>query len=221
MCPFPSASLLHSLTHDKLNCLFFCYYVVRSLKKRTSLKICRFCPTKKHSFNLLYAMVKVMHKTVSYHRPLLGHPLTKGGLRIYFNVHEPPWCQGPWKLVRNKRKGGHEPAKVLTWKNWSSSPCLDFVHTVFVCVYVCVHVHASVHTCIKLVEAYTPLKSQLQQQKQNKKSILLAFIVCDLDFLSYQHHTCMIWVNLEFAKFWKWGLCKILLTRALQNVGIP
>ena len=43
--PFPSASLQASV----------CFYVVRSLKKRT-LKICTFCPVssiKKRSFNLL------------------------------------------------------------------------------------------------------------------------------------------------------------------------
>ena len=27
-----------------MNCLFFCFYIVRSLKKRTSWKICTFCP---------------------------------------------------------------------------------------------------------------------------------------------------------------------------------
>ena len=43
------------LTRDKswINCLFFCFYVVRSLKKRTSLKICTFCQIKKCSLQSL------------------------------------------------------------------------------------------------------------------------------------------------------------------------
>ena len=38
--PFPSASLLHPTDTSWINCLFFCFYVVCSLKKRTSLNIC-------------------------------------------------------------------------------------------------------------------------------------------------------------------------------------
>ena len=43
----PSAS--ENLTQDKLNnCLFFCFYVVSSLKKRTSSKMCMFPLTHSH-----------------------------------------------------------------------------------------------------------------------------------------------------------------------------
>ena len=39
----PPASHIQ-LTHDKLNYLFFCFHVIRSLKKMTSLKIYSSCP---------------------------------------------------------------------------------------------------------------------------------------------------------------------------------
>ena len=47
----PPTSNWHKISW--IDCLFFCFYVVHSLKKRTSSKMCMFCPVKKHSFNLL------------------------------------------------------------------------------------------------------------------------------------------------------------------------
>ena len=38
----PPTSNWHKISW--INCLFFCFHVVRSLKKRTSSKICMFCP---------------------------------------------------------------------------------------------------------------------------------------------------------------------------------
>ena len=49
-CTFFRRSSFHTMYNIKswINCLFFCSYVVRSLKKRISSKMCTFCPV---SFN--------------------------------------------------------------------------------------------------------------------------------------------------------------------------
>ena len=100
--PFPSASLRASNWHkiNWIDCLFFCFYLVRSLKKRTSSKICTFCPVssiKKRSFNLLCISKEKRHESLCHMKEerhdfiLFGHTAEKR--RSLMTVtHKPARC---------------------------------------------------------------------------------------------------------------------------------
>ena len=120
----PPTSSWHKISWT--NCLFFCFVVVRSLRKRTSSNICMFFPVssiKKRSFNLLCVLDLNVSQLIELAKNFLIHWTCSHSLekrmsvcrqtkQEYFQTKKRPFakiCSNVWftVMIRNKIEHNH------------------------------------------------------------------------------------------------------------------